>query len=247
MPVALFARREDRLQDVRQRIESAGGRAIVVPGDAASPEDNLRLLDEAEAAFGPIFAAYANAGYGAETPTLDTPIDDTRRMFEVNFFGSLHLLRPAIERMRAHGTGHALVCSSCLSKLGLPRYAAYSATKACQDHYGRALRHELKAEHIAVSTVHPVGTKTEFFDRAHERSPGGLRLTDRAASPFMQTPEKVARAIVRRLRKGRGGEIWTSPLARLGFGAAVICPGLTDRILARMYAKRLSSSDQPPR
>ena len=52
----------------------------------------------------------------------------------------------------------------------------------------------------------------------------------------MQPPERVARAIVRQLRRGRSGEIWTSTPARLGFVFLNLAPRLGDRILA--YATR---------
>jgi hypothetical protein len=54
----------------------------------------------------------------------------------------------------------------------------------------------------------------------------------------MQTPERVASAILRCLRKPKG-EVWTSVPARLGFAAAIAMPGLTDRLLARALRKRL--------
>lgn len=239
MPVALFARREEKLAGVRQRIESAGGRAVVVPGSVDDDADCLRLLDEAESAFGPVYAVIANAGYGAERPAWSMPEDEIRAMFETNFYGSLRVVRPAAERMAERGDGHLVLVSSCLSKIGLPRYAAYCASKAAQDHFARAMRHELRREGVAVSSVHPIGTKTEFFDTAAERSPGGARLLDRGAERFMQTPERVAGAIVRRLRSGRGGEVWTSWTARAGLGLAGMMPGVTDAVLRRLYERRL--------
>jgi hypothetical protein len=54
----------------------------------------------------------------------------------------------------------------------------------------------------------------------------------------MQTPETVAMAIVRHLRRGRGGEVWTSTAARLGFAAADAFPSLTDALIARRMRGR---------
>lgn len=261
MPVALMARRADQLERVAEQIRAAGGRAIAVPGSAEVPDDGQRLIDATRREFGSVYAVFANAGYGIEAPTLDTDEAEWRRMFEVNFWGSLNVVRPAVAAMRAAKqatgptpgatpgqtpgatgqTGHVLFCSSCLSKLGLPMYAAYCASKAAQDHFGRAMRHELAGEGIAVSTVHPIGTKTEFFDRASERSPAGLRLMERSREAFMQPPERVAAAVVQRLRRGRGGEVWTSLTVRLTMAANVAMPGLTDAALARMYRARLTT------
>lgn len=237
MPVGLFARREEKLEEIRGRIERGGGRAVVVVGDAADPDANLELIAKTEEAFGDLYAAVANAGYGAEIECATMAIDDIRAMFEVNFYGSLFLVQPAVERFRARSSGHAMMVSSCLSKIGLPRYGAYSASKAMQDHFCRAMRHELRGTGVFVSSVHPVGTKTEFFDEAAKKSGGGKLSLAGSGDRFMQTPEKVAGAMVRCLRRPRG-EVWPSPLARVGFGASVMMPGLTDWVLGRMVAKR---------
>jgi short-subunit dehydrogenase len=239
MPVALFARRADKLAAVRERIESAGGRAITVAGSVDEDADCVRLIEETERAFGPVYAVIANAGYGAETPAWSMPEDDIRAMFETNFYGSLRVLRPAIAGMRQRGAGHLVMVSSCVSKIGLPCYAAYCASKAAQDHFARAMRIELGVDGVAVSSIHPIGTKTEFFDTAAGRSPGGSRLLDRGTERFMQPASKVADAIVRRLGKGRGAEVWTSAPMRVVLGAAGMMPGLADAALRRMYAKRM--------
>lgn len=235
MPVALLARRADRLDRVAGMIRESGGRAITLAGTVDSPEDCTRLLDSAEEAFGPVFAAFANAGYGVEFETWKQPEAEIRAMFETNFYGSLNLLRPALARFVERGEGHGLLCSSCLSKLAVPYYGCYSATKAAQDHFARAMRHELAPRGVAVSSVHPVGTATEFFDTA-ARNSERARLLPRAGS--LQPPGKVAGAIVRQLRRGRGGEIWTSP-ARYLFGIANVFPGLADRGIRRATRRRL--------
>lgn len=244
MPVLLSARRRDKLDAVRAEIEAAGGRAEVLVDDVASEGAGERLARACSDAFGSVYAVFANAGYGFEAPVFGATDDETdrleahaRAMFETNFWASVATLRGALPFMRQAGAGHMLLCSSCLSKLGLPYYSVYCASKAAQDHYGRALRHELRSERIAVSTVHPVGTRTEFFDRAKEKS-AGTTLFERTPNAMLQPPSAVGRAVVRRLRSGRGGEVWTGFTRRLPFAAAVLLPGMTDAVLRKMVAKR---------
>lgn len=239
MAVALLARRADKLDEVRSRIEAEGGRALAVTGSVDDPEDCARLVAEAEAALGPLYAVVANAGYGAEEPSWSMPEEAIRAMFETNFFGSLRTVRPALPGMIERGSGHVVFVSSCLSKIGIPHYAAYCATKAAQDHFARAMRHELRPKGVAVSSVHPIGTKTEFFDTAAGRSPGGARLLDRGNERFMQPASKVADAIVRRLRSGQGGEVWTSAPMRATLGLAAMAPGMTDAVLRRLFERRM--------
>ena len=236
MPVALFARRQERLEVVKEQIERDGGSAVVVVGQVEDVDANSELIAKAQEAFGDVYGVLANAGYGAEVECASMSIEEIRAMFEVNFFGALNLVQPMVAQFRERGSGHAIMVSSVLSKIGLPYYGAYCASKAAQDHFCRAMRHEVAREGVFVSSVHPVGTKTEFFDEAANRSGGKLEFAG-SGDRFMQSPEKVAGAIVKCLHKPKG-EVWTSVGARLAMGASVMMPGVTDLILRRMVGKK---------
>lgn len=245
MPVALGARRPDKLELVASHIRASGGTAVTIPCDVSRESDCFAFVERAAAELGPLHAVFANAGYGVEVAALDMTDNEWEDMLRTNFWGTLWIVRAAAAHMRAkpeHGgsgpsaRGHILVCSSCLSKIGSPYHAAYSASKACQDHLARALRHELTPEHIYVSSVHPVGTSTEFFGALEKNSPNavGLSLGDRT----LQTPEVVARAIVRCLRRPTG-EVWTSTPTRLGLALATAFPTLADWGVARYMRGRI--------
>jgi short-subunit dehydrogenase len=236
MPVGLFARREEKLVEIKERIERDGGKAIVMVGDVADPAASVELIAKAEEAFGDLYGAVANAGYGVESECATMEIDAIREIFEVNFYGSMHLVQPAIARFRERGAGHAMMVSSCLSKIGLPCYGAYCSTKAAQDYFCRAMRHELRGSGVHVSSVHPIGTKTELFEVLAEKSGGTQRLAG-SSERFMQSPERVAKSIVKCLRRPKG-EVWTSLPMRLGLGVGVMMPGVADWVLGRMVAKR---------
>jgi NAD(P)-dependent dehydrogenase (short-subunit alcohol dehydrogenase family) len=231
MPVALAARRVEKLESAVAEIRASGGRAIAVPTDVDRPEDCRTLLRTTIEAFGPIYAVFANAGYGLERPIHLTTDAELRAIFETNFFGTMNTIRPALEQMLPARAGHILICSSCLAKTGTPMVGAYSATKAAQDHIARAMRAELRRSGVAISSVHPIGTATEFFDRKGIET--GRPPMSSPPKFFLQTPERVARAIVRRLRRGRGAEVWTNTTLRLGFACFTAFPGLADWALAR--------------
>lgn len=232
MPVAVAARRADRLAELVATIQREGGRAVAVTCDVTRPEDCRALIDRTSDAFGSVYAVFANAGYGIEGPVLGTTDEQFRSLFETNFYGTLHTIRPAAERMLAAGRGHILICSSVVSKLGIPTMAAYSASKAMQDHVGRAMRAEL-AGRVFVSTVHPISTETEFSSTVQERS-GNRPRTARAPRAMRQTPERVAAAVVACLRRPRG-EVWTSFTARMLGAVAAAAPEFTDWVLRRKF------------
>lgn len=236
MPVALAARREEMLKDAVGRITAAGGKAIAVRCNVDDRRDCQQLVDETRAAFGGLYAVFANAGYGFEAAVDDTSDDQLRAIFETNFWGTMNTVRPALEHMKQAGRGHILMCSSCLSKIGMPYYASYSATKAAQDHFARGMRHELSPAGIHVSSVHPIGTRTEFFEKSNQRS-RDARLSIGTPDAMLQSPDVVARAIVRCLQRPRG-EVWTSTRMRYLLALSVLAPQMTDRIIGRMIRKR---------
>jgi len=212
MPVALGARRQDRLIALVEEIRSVGGNAIMLRTDVTSPADCQRLIDATVEAFGSIYAVFANAGYGTNGPLLEMTDADLRAIFETNFFGTLNTIRPAVDRLRenpAAPRGHVILCSSCVARLALPHLGAYSATKAAQAHVGSALREEIADEGIFVSTVHPIATRTEFFDAMHDV---GGRDDRRHVAPaaFTQPATVVAARVVQCLRRPRP-EVWTGP------------------------------------
>jgi len=236
MPVALSGRREEPLREVKSAVEALGGSAIVVPGDVTKREDCQRLIDDTLTAFGSIYSVFANAGYGQEAPVHEMADDAIRAMFETNFYGTLNTIRPAIPHMIRRHEGHVLICSSCVANYPLPYFSVYSATKAAQQHISRAMNLELRRDGISVSSVHPVGTRTEFFSTASRMS-NQSELIKHTPDMFFQPPERVARAIVRCLRRPRP-EVWTSLPVRIGMSLGRLTPTLSDLALRRMVARR---------
>ncbi|MFI4917084.1 MAG: SDR family NAD(P)-dependent oxidoreductase [Phycisphaerales bacterium JB060] len=242
MPVALGARRIDKLQEVAGEVKRLGGSAVAIEMDATSDDQCRTFIERAERDLGPLRAVFANAGFGFERPMHETTDEQMREIFEVNFFGTLRVLGPAVERFVDQQAGHVLICSSSIGKMPIPGYGAYCATKAAQWHVGQAMRHELKPLGVHVSTVHPIGTRTEFFDEARRRS-GGESLVENTPKAFIQPPERVARAIVRCLERPRA-EVWTSLASRLGLGALSTFYGLGDLAMDRFARRQSQVHDQ---
>jgi short-subunit dehydrogenase len=235
MPVALAGRRESNLNETKSQIADVGGKAIVVVTDVTSQADCDALIATTRKAFGSVYAVYANAGYGFEKPVHETTEAELRDIFETNFFGCMNTVRPALPEMIKAGTGHVLMCSSCIGKIGIPHYGPYCATKGAQSLIARSMRHELKSTGIHVTCVHPVLTATEFASVASERT-GGSRIADDMPRFLVQTPERVARATVRALRKPRT-EVWTSGVSRWVFALMIAMPRVADLAMDRVTKK----------
>jgi hypothetical protein len=178
---------------------------------------------------------FANAGYGLCASTLEANDRQVREIFETNFYGTLRCLRAALPVMQKQGYGHLLVCSSAASEVAPPLYGAYAATKAAQDAVACALRAEVSGDGIAVSSVHPIVTQTEFFVRVDETSSNPAKTVGLPGAA-RQSPEHVAACIVRCLRRPRP-EVWPSLPTRLGVGIAAAFPSLAAWGLKRHMQK----------
>ena len=239
MDMVLNARRADRLEQVADTVRRCGRKAEIVVGDVTEEGMSQRMLDTAQGAFGRFDVVFANAGYGFERSVVQMDDQELRQIFDVNFFASFELIREAAKRLITdQRSGHLLMCSSCLAKFTLPFFSAYSATKAAQNHFCRAMRLELARYNIEVSSVHPITTTTEFFEVSNQLS-GKADTTstvpDHASKMFVQTPERVARAIVRCLRRPRP-EVWTSHIVRSVAGVMTAFPRFFD-LVVRKQAK----------
>ena len=123
----------------------------------------------------------------------------------------------------------ALPISSAVARRALPYFGAYSATKAAQLSLAEAMRVELKGERVAVTSVHPVGTDTEFGDVSAARS-GGRRPETKGE--VRQSADVVARAIVKGIERPRP-EVWPLRPARWALTLATLFPSIADRILEK--------------
>lgn len=239
MNVVITARRADKLEAVAAEVRRLGRRAEIVVGDVSDAGMSDRLLDAADKAFGRFDYVFANAGYGLGKSVLETSERELRDEFEVNFFAATDLLRKAAERLiaRKH-RGHLLMCSSCLSKITLAGTGPYGATKAAQNHICRAMNIELQPHGIHVSSVHPIGTETEFSQASASRR-GATPDESHTNTPrmFMQPPERVAKAVIRCLEKPRP-EVWTSFTMRTASGLITMFPRLGDAVMCRAIRRR---------
>lgn len=236
MHVVLGARRVDRLEEVAAQVRDLGRNAHVVPGDVTDPGNIEALLDATD----DVHAVFANAGYGMRRRTTNEAPDVHRAMFDVNYFASVDLARTAAQRWLDAGRGgHILMCSSCLSKFSLPQHGAYSATKAAQNAVCQAMRLEMAGSGIYVSSVHPITTTTEFTFASAERDGRPAPASNRPAHApglFVQSPERVARAVVRCLKRPRP-EVWTSHIVRIVAGVSTVFPRFGDYVIQRQARK----------
>jgi len=96
-----------------------------------------------------------NAGVGITGPVEETPLEEIRNAFEINFYGPLHVIKTVLPHMRTQGSGHIVNITSIAGYMGLPYRGIYSATKGALELITEAYRMETKQFGIQMTNVAP--------------------------------------------------------------------------------------------
>jgi len=238
--VVLSSRNEPELQRIAQEIRSRGGQAIAVAADVANEQEVRRIADAAIEAFGGFDTWFNNAGVGMYGASLEIPIADQRRLFDVNFWGEVYGMRAAVEHLRRRG-GTLVNMGSVEAERAVPLHGAYAASKHALKAYTDAVRMELEKEGapVAVVLIEPASIDTPF--PAHSRSYLG-REPD--LPPPVFAPEVVARAVL------HAAEHPQRTVLVGGSGAAFaaaerFAPRVTDKYMERTMFEQ-QQKDRPP-
>jgi NAD(P)-dependent dehydrogenase (short-subunit alcohol dehydrogenase family) len=126
--IGICARRVERLEATKAKVEALGRRCVAVQADVAKPEDCTRVVEETVSELGRVDVLINNAGIGTAVPASRESPDDFRRVIDINLNGSYWMAQEAGRAMKDGGSivniGSVLGSTSA----GLPQ-AAYAATK----------------------------------------------------------------------------------------------------------------------
>lgn len=240
--VALIARGVEGLAGARREVESAGGRALVLPLDVADAKAVEAAADRVEADFGPI-----DVWVNAAMVTILAPVDEItpeeyRRVTEVNYLGTVHGTLSALKHMRTRERGVIVQVGSALSYRAIPLQAPYCASKFAVRGFTDSLRTELLSERsgVRLTMVQLAAFNTPQFEWARTR----MLQRPQPVAPIFQ-PEVAGRAIAWVARNPRREMIVGFP-ALQAIWAQKWLPGIADRILGRRgYGPQLDDAPLP--
>jgi short-subunit dehydrogenase len=214
--VAVVARSADQLESLVAEIEGLGGKAWAVPADLADEAQARAAIEAVLDRFGAVDILVLNAGIGCQDRLIDLRSEDLRRTFEVNVFGVVASLQPALRSMIARRRGHVVFISSIAGKRAFPVVGGYSASKWALQAIAEALRHEVWGTGVRVSTVCPGPVRTGF-----ERSVVGASRRGHRIRPFALTSEETAAVILDAIARNRREVVvsWPYRLALLVLAA----------------------------
>ena len=203
--VALVARRANKLEDVKQKIEQAGGEALVVAADVAKREEIFAAVEKTVEHFGDFNDMINNAGVAPTTPIDTITEDDIDYVYSVNVAGTIFGIQAAHAAFKQVGhPGKIINATSQAGVVGNPNLTVYSRSKFAIRGITQVVARELAEEGTTVNAFAPGIVKTPMmYDIAHKVGQNAGKDDEWGMQTFakdialkrLSEPEDVANAV----------------------------------------------------
>jgi short-subunit dehydrogenase len=224
--LVLAARTAAALEQLAEEIRGLGRRALPVACDVTDADSRRSLVSAATAEFGRIDILVNNAGIEVTAHFEEQDEDELDRIIRVNLISAMQLTRLVLPGMLERKRGHIVNVASLAGKVPVPYSSPYSASKAGLIAFTEGIRMEFRKRGVSASVICPgfVADAGMYADWVVE--------TGAKASLLAGTvkPERVARDVVKAIRKDRPEMLQFWVPARLTPALAEIMPGTFEKV-----------------
>jgi 3-dehydrosphinganine reductase len=232
--VSLIARRADVLDDAATALRAAGAQVAVAAADVADAAQVGLAVPTLTAALGPVDIVICSAGQARPGYFEQLDPELFRQMMDVNYFGTVNVVRAVVPAMIERRRGSVVGVSSAAGLVGVFGYTAYAPTKFAVRGFLESLRGELLPYGIHVGCSFPPDTDTPQLAAENQYKPRETKAISGTIKPL--SAERVAKNIVEGIEKERFmiiPDASTKGLAKI----AGLAPGLVGRVMDRSVRK----------
>ncbi len=229
----ISARREDELKRVASQIKSD---VFILPLDLADQSNFEAKKTEALQKFGRIDVLINNGGISQRSLAKDTSLEVDRKIFEVNFFGTIALTKLVLPNFIQQKAGMIVTVTSAVGKFGSPWRSGYSASKHALHGFFDSLRAEIYADHVKVLLVCPGFIQTNVSRNALTGSGEKLGTMDKATANGL-TAEDCARQIIAAMKREQEEIVVAQFKERFAVFAKRIVPCLFSIMIRKMAVR----------
>jgi short-subunit dehydrogenase len=235
----LIARNHDALRQLTDEINSNGGHAISYAADVADERALRDAANKAKNELGGFDTWVNNAGGAVYGRIAEIANEDSRRLFETNFWGVVYGSRIAVEHLRERG-GALINIGSEVSDTPVPFIGMYAASKHAVKGFTDSFRMEIEADKLPVSVtlIKPTAIHTPFPEHAKNYFDFEPQLP-----PPVYAPELVAEAILH-CAQNQVRDFFVGEMAAAHSAMATYAPRLTDKFM-EMTGESQQNSGQP--
>ena len=201
--VLVTARRADAVTDL---VDEFPDLAVAAALDVTDTDQIAAAVRAADDAFGGVDVLVNNAGHGYLSAVEEGEDAEVRKLFDVNYFGSVDMMKAVLPAMRARGSGHIVNISSMTGLVANPPNADYSSTKFALEAVSEALSAEVAPLGIKVTLIEPGAFRTDWASRSMKESSAPITeyadvaarkdLIKQFADHLPGDPRKVADAVL---------------------------------------------------
>ncbi len=219
--VGLVARRESVLEELVGELRSKNATAIPLVADVRDAKAVREAADRLRAELGPIDVLIANAGVGTADHAAKLNPEQVADVMNINVLGAVNSVAAVVPEMVARGRGRLVAISSLAAYRGLPKSAAYCASKAALSSFFESVRIDLSHTGVGVTIIHPGFIKTP------------LTAGREAHMPFLMELDEAVTKIVSAIEKGKKSYAFPWQLASFVRAGMVMPNFIYDWVAAR--------------
>ncbi len=229
--LAVAARNENRLKELKEQLESLGAKALVVSTDLSDEGACKNLIEKTIREWNGLEVLVNNAGMSMWT-TLEEMEDTSmiERLMRINYLSAAYCTFYALKYLK-ESKGRIVAVSSLAGLSGIPTRTAYAAAKHAMFGFFDSLRIELMGTGVSVTMIAPDFVLTELHRRAFGSNGKPLGRSPLHEEKIM-TAEKCAARIVKAMEK-RERLLIMSLRGKVGRWSKLIVPGLVDKVARR--------------
>nr|WP_294877237.1 oxidoreductase [uncultured Pedobacter sp.] len=154
------------IADVEDIVKQYPETSIAITLDVTKHDDITNATKQLTEIFGRVDVLVNNAGIGYFGSVEASDEHETRRMFDINFFGLANMTKAVLPHMRKQRSGHIINIASIGGLMAFPALAYYNATKFAVDGFSESLAKETAPLGIKVTIVAPSGFRTDWAGRS---------------------------------------------------------------------------------
>lgn len=219
--LGLVARREDLLNEIVDEIAKRNGTAIAVSADVRDANAMQQAADRLRGELGPIDVLIANAGVATTDYVAKLDPQVVADVININVLGAVNTVAAVLPEMVERKSGQLVGIASLAGYRGLPKSAAYCASKAAVSSFFESLRIDLRHTGVTVSIIYPGFIKTP------------LTSGRQAKMPYLMELDYGVKKIVTAIEKRKKSYAFPWQLATIVRSGLIMPPALYDWIAER--------------
>lgn len=198
----ISSNQQDELDKVKEKCTELGAECFIQFLDVTEIDKMQSITDNLIEQFGQIDVLVNNAGISQRSLVVETPLENDRKIMEIDYFGTIALTKTVLPYMIKNGGGYIAATSSISGKFGFPLRSAYAAAKHALHGFFETLRSEVYQHNIKVLIAFPGRIKTDISLHALTKDGTAHGKMDEGQNTGISA-EKCAKKYVKAIRKDK--------------------------------------------